>query len=106
MVLYLRTLETHASASEAPSAYFTPEIGLGGFSLRDRLFGAKHQAHDESGDVFHWNDEEVKVREKIRVESQDPSLMAAMAKLTALDNETTKLRKALAVVMGDESDSD
>lgn len=104
--MYLRTLETHASASETPATYFTPEIGLGGFSLRDRLFGTKHQTHDEAGDVYHWNDEEVKVKEKIRVESQDPSLMSAMAKLTALDNETTKLRKALAIVMQDESDSD
>ncbi|WEW60533.1 hypothetical protein PRK78_006020 [Emydomyces testavorans] len=106
LVLYLRTLEA-TNPSEVPTTYFAPEIGLSGFSLRDRLFGTKHQIHDESGDVFHWNGEEVKVKEKIRVESQDPSLMAAMAKLTALEHEVMKLRRALTVVMGNEdSDSD
>ncbi|EER23287.1 hypothetical protein D8B26_001376 [Coccidioides posadasii str. Silveira] len=106
LVLYVRTLEPHAT-SDIPTTYFAPEIGLSGFSLRDRLFGTKHQSHDESGDVFCWNGEEVKVKEKVRVESQDPSLMAAMAKLTALEHEVAKLKKALAVVMGDEeSDSD
>ncbi|KAI1922539.1 hypothetical protein LOZ58_000055 [Ophidiomyces ophidiicola] len=106
LVLYLRTLEPLA-ASEHPPTYFSGELGLSGFSLRDRLFGTKQSTHDEAGDVFDWRGEDVKVKEKIRVESQDPSLMAVMAKLIALQHETAKLRKALGVVMGDEeSDSE
>ncbi|KAI2056635.1 hypothetical protein LOZ12_000799 [Ophidiomyces ophidiicola] len=106
LVLYLRTLEP-LGASEHPPTYFSGELGLSGFSLRDRLFGTKQSTHDEAGDVFNWRGEDVKVKEKIRVESQDPSLMAVMAKLIALQHETAKLRKALGVVMGDEeSDSE
>lgn len=106
LVLHLRTLEPQAP-SDTPTTSFAPEIGLSGFSLRDRLFGARHPPHDEAGDVFQWHGEEVKVKEKVRVESQDPSLMSAMAKLNALDHEVARYRKALAVVMGDdETDSE
>lgn len=102
LVLQLRTLEPVLS-SHTPTTSFAPEIGLSGFSLRDRLFGPKLPVHDETGDVFHWHGEDVKVMEKVRVESQDPNLMAALAKLTALDHEITKWRTALAAVMGEES---
>lgn len=44
--------------------------------------------------------QEVKVREKVRVESQDPSLMAVMAKLSALEHGVAVSRKALDIVMG------
>ncbi|EAL87327.1 hypothetical protein AFUB_019390 [Aspergillus fumigatus A1163] len=54
------------------------------------------------GDVFFWKGEEVKVKEKIRVESQDPSLMAVMAKLTALEHEVMKWLTSLKVLMGTE----
>ncbi|KAL1959828.1 hypothetical protein VTO42DRAFT_973 [Malbranchea cinnamomea] len=105
LVLYLRTLEP--TASSTPTTSFAPEIGLSGFSFRDRLFGPRHPVHDETGDVFQWRGEEVKVLEKVRVESQDPNILSAMAKLTALNHEVTKWRTALAVVMGGvESDSD
>lgn len=40
------------------------------------------------------------MKEKVRVESQDPSLMAVMAKLTALENEVMKWLTALKVLMG------
>ena len=48
----------------------------------------------------------MKVREKVRVESQDPSLMAVMAKLSALEHGVGVARRSLAIVMGvDEEDS-
>lgn len=105
LVLFLRTLEP--AADSVPTTSFAPEIGLSGFSLRDRLFGPRHPVHDETGDSFQWRGEKVKVLEKLRVESQDPNILSAMAKLTALDHEVTKWRTALAVVMGgEEPDSD
>ncbi|PGH13461.1 hypothetical protein AJ80_06330 [Polytolypa hystricis UAMH7299] len=103
LVLCLRTLEP-ATPSHTPTTSFAPEIGLSGFSLRDRLFGSKHPVHDESGDEFTWHGEQVKVKEKVRVESQDPSLLSAMAKLNALEHEVSKYRTALAVVMEDDDD--
>ncbi|KAF4211052.1 hypothetical protein CNMCM8980_002777 [Aspergillus fumigatiaffinis] len=101
LVLYLRTLETTAPSSHAPTAFAT-DISLTGFNIRDRLFGPRHRPHDEMGDVFVWKGEEVKVKEKIRVESQDPSLMSVMAKLTALEHEVMKWLTSLKVLMGTE----
>lgn len=45
---------------------------------------------------------EVHVREKIRVESADPSLMSLGAKLNALNNTLLLTRQNLAIVMGEE----
>lgn len=98
LVLYLRTLES-ITPTHTPTAFAT-DISLTGFSLRDKLFGSRHPSHDEVGDVFTWNGEEVRVKEKVRVESQDPSLMAVMAKLTALEHEVMKWLAALKVLMG------
>ncbi|PGH09881.1 hypothetical protein AJ79_05608 [Helicocarpus griseus UAMH5409] len=106
LVLNLRTLEP-ASHDGTPTTTFAPEISLSGFSLREKLFGPRHPVHEESGDVFDWKGEEVKVKEKIRVESQDPSLMSAMAKLTALEHEVSRWKSALAIVREeDETDSE
>jgi hypothetical protein len=100
LVLLLRTLES-TTIAQTPSAFAT-DISLTGFSLRDRIFGTHKRAHDEAGDVFMWQGEEVRVKEKIRVESQDPSLMAVMAKLTALEHEVMRWVTALRVLMGNE----
>ncbi|KAJ5094492.1 hypothetical protein N7456_010353 [Penicillium angulare] len=100
LVLLLRTLESNAYA-QTPTAFAT-DISLTGFSLRDRIFGSRQRAHDEAGEVFMWQGEEVRVKEKIRVESQDPSLMAVMAKLTALEHEVMRWVGALRVLMGNE----
>lgn len=78
------------------------DLSYAGSSLRDKLFGPRHPPHDESGLVFNWNGEDVKVKEKIRVESQDPCLMAVMAKLTALQYEVLKWIASLKVLMGNE----
>lgn len=40
------------------------------------------------------------VREKLKVESLDPSLLAAMAKLSALEHGAGRARRALSTVMG------
>lgn len=106
-MLCLRTVEP-ASPANTPAPYFAGDISsLTGFSLRDRLFGPRPRAHDEAGELFTWNGEDVKVKEKIRVESQDPSLMAVMAKLTWLQHEVIKSLSALRVLMGiDDADSD
>lgn len=45
---------------------------------------------------------EFKVREKVRVEAQDPSLMAVGAKLSAVGREVEGWRGRVAIVMGDE----
>lgn len=105
LVLYLRALES-STPTHTPTAFAT-DISLTGFSLRDKLFGSRHPTHDEAGDVFMWNGEEVRVKEKVRVESQDPSLMAVMAKLTALEHEVMKWLAALKVLMGiDEAENE
>lgn len=100
LVLHLRTLEPN-SAAHAPTAFAT-DISLTGFNLREKIFGPRHPPHDEAGQVFNWKGEEVKVKEKIRVESQDPSLIAAMAKLIVLENEVSKWITALKIVRGEE----
>ena len=53
-----------------------------------------------------YRGQEVKVKEKVRVESQDPSLMAVMAKLSALEHALAFSRRNLMIVMGitDEDD--
>jgi hypothetical protein len=100
LVLVLRTLESTA-LNHAPTA-FSSDISLTGFSLRDRIFGSRAPTHDEAGSLFQWRGEEVRVKEKVRVESQDPSLMAVMAKLSALEHEVMRWVAALRVLMGDE----
>ena len=46
----------------------------------------------------------MRVREKVRVESQDPSLMSVMAKLSALEHAVGVARRSLAIVMEVEED--
>jgi Rogdi leucine zipper containing protein len=63
--------------------------------------------HDEIGELFLWRGkEEVNVREKVRVESADPSLMSVAAKLSALEHEVRRWRFNLSVVMDEEGDGD
>ena len=51
--------------------------------------------------MFEWGGEAVMVREKVRVESQDPSLISLMTKLNALAHGISGGRSSLALVMGD-----
>ncbi|KXT08697.1 hypothetical protein AC579_7587 [Pseudocercospora musae] len=114
VLLFVRTLElaypNTATGTNTPSSRSTPSGGASysGFSLRERLGavlgGGQKAFHDEAHDIFTYKGMEVRVREKVRVESQDPSLMAAMAKLGALERNVALSRRALGVVMGQDHD--
>ncbi|KAL5113836.1 hypothetical protein ACEQ8H_008298 [Pleosporales sp. CAS-2024a] len=94
LVLEVRTLEPQHAEQRS----------LTGFSIRDSLavaLGAtRPPAHDEADRAFTYRGHDVRVKEKIRVESQDPALISASAKLNALDHTVTLSRKALSIVMG------
>jgi hypothetical protein len=125
IILTARTLESAASGMLTPhqpspgsrpttASSMTPTSSnqnlFGGFSLRDRLATALGAAprplHDEAGEVFIFHGETVRVRDKVRVETQDPSLMAALAKLSALERSVALSRKALGIVMGGTGDEE
>lgn len=94
LLLEIRTLEIQNPGEESHS----------GFSIRDRLAvalgGARLPVHDEADRTFKYKGQEVRVKEKIRIESQDPALISAMAKLNALEHSIMLSRKALNIVMG------
>jgi len=57
--------------------------------------------HDEMDSTFTYRGEEVRVREKLRVESStDPSLLSVMAKLGQLERTVEAARLALGIVSG------
>ena len=63
--------------------------------------GPRFQNHDETGKLFRWRGwQETVVREKVRVESGDPSLLSVAAKLSALEHEVGKWRMNVRIVMG------
>ena len=97
LLLHIRTL--------APTQ--SPDASITGLSLRTRLgLGPRPPVHDEIDQAFRYREEEVTVKEKVRVESQDPSLMAVMAKLSALGHAVGAWRVRLGVVMGQDVEVD
>ena len=98
LVLHVRSLEPVDGPPHPDS--------LTGFGIRDRLAAAlganRAPIHEELDDVFVHQGREVRVREKVRVESQDPTLLTAMAKLSALEHSVAMSRKALETVIGDD----
>ncbi|KAH8686028.1 RAVE subunit 2/Rogdi [Tricladium varicosporioides] len=63
--------------------------------------------HDEMDDVFMYKGEEVRVREKVRVESSaDPTLLVLGAKLGALERAVQAGRVGLGVVLGQNPDGE
>lgn len=112
VLLNVRTLEpAHPhTGTNTPLSQGTPPGGASysGFSLRERLAtalgGGRQVFHDEAHETYMYKGQEVRVRDKVRVESQDPSLMSAMAKLGALERSAALVRRALDVVMGREHD--
>jgi len=92
LILTLRVLES-ANAVPNLSSRFALAIGA-----------QRRLEHDEMDEVFFYKGEEVRVKEKVRVESADPSLMAAMAKLAALEHTVQIARKCLTIVMGEDVD--
>lgn len=101
LVLYLRTLEPAKPQNQS---------SISDLFLKSTLFGYKPpQKHDEVGVEFTFRGEKdspVNVVEKIRVESQDPNLMSALAKITAMENEVSRWRYALGEIMSVEVDAD
>lgn len=96
-MLHVRTLLYHHEDNTSVS----------GLSLRQRLgLAPKLPEHDEVEQFFTFKGQEVKVREKVRVESQDPALMAVMAKLSALGHGVAVWRRSLSIVMGVAEDED
>lgn len=111
VLLNVRTLEAAGPNTGTNTPLSLAQVGgnsFGGFSLRERLATAlgatKPALHDEAHDTFVYRGKEIRVRDKVRVESQDPSLMAALAKLGALERTVAISCKALDVVMGKEHD--
>ncbi|KAI5246003.1 hypothetical protein E4T42_06510 [Aureobasidium subglaciale] len=109
LLLHIRTLEP--ASHTGSSTPLTGGPSFTGFGFRDRLAhalgaGPRAPAHDEAEEVFTYRNTEVRVKEKVRVESQDPSLISAMAKLAALEHTVELGRRALDVVMGKEHEGD
>nr|OQO28093.1 hypothetical protein B0A51_05292 [Rachicladosporium sp. CCFEE 5018] len=106
IVLHVRTV----GGSDAHTGTNTPLSAPSGLSFRERFTtaftGGKPVFHDEAHQAFTFRGQEVRVRDKVRVESADPSLMAAMAKLGALERNVALSRRALHVVMGKEDEDE
>jgi hypothetical protein len=94
LVLELRTLELQAPGQAETHQSFS----ILGFALG----ASRPQNHDEVDEIFTWKGQDAKVREKIRVESSDPILIAALAKLNALERTIALARRGLDTVMGKE----
>jgi len=68
--------------------------------LAAAIGAARKPEHDGSNEIFSYRGVDVRVKEKIRVESADPSLIALTAKLAALEHSVSLSRKTLDIVMG------
>jgi hypothetical protein len=102
------TLSLHLSLT-SPTLHLTlrvlepTAVQPNNFSRFALAIGAQRRLeHDEMDEVFMYRGEEVRVREKVRVESSaDPSLLSLGAKLGALERTLEASRGALRCVMGD-----
>lgn len=92
LVLTIRVLEPVAKKLD-----FSERIAL--------AIGAQRRLeHDEMVGIWKYGGEEVRVREKVRVESADPRLMSLAAKVAAVEHSVGLAKRALQVVMGDDED--
>ncbi|KAI9733302.1 MAG: hypothetical protein M1834_003386 [Cirrosporium novae-zelandiae] len=102
--IYEAALELHLRTVCPADSSATSGDPFAGFSIRDRLSaalgGPRKADHDEVGEIFTFRGHEVKVKEKVKVDSQDPSLLAVMAKLNVLEHNVATSRKSLDIVMG------
>lgn len=73
---------------------FAAAVGFAGHSSDHQ-----HEPQAGVGEVFEYQGERVKVRDSVKVESQDPSLMAVWAKLGGVEHVLSGAVKALEVVM-------
>lgn len=101
LVLTVRTLSP-TSPGGTPSTPTDSAFSLSGFSLRSKLLGLgpKPPNHDEMGEIFEWRGkQDVVVREKVRVETSDPTLLSVAAKLSALEHEIARCRLNLRIIL-------
>lgn len=107
IVAELRTLDSVSPPDTSKPAFLSLDISPFGFRER---FAAAVGIQRETGPVSHgvagnpdeeftYNGNKVKVRELVRVESQDPTLMAAWAKLGGLEHALGTTIKSLRLVM-------
>ena len=97
LLLEVRTLDPVVPTKTHSTMSFREQLAVA-------LGGTRAPLHDEGDEVFTYKGNEVRVKDKARVESQDPSLMAAMAKLNALERTLGLVRAALNVAMGTDRD--
>lgn len=90
---YPPSAENHHTASS---------IGKDGGAGGNGGNGGSGQLQNNSRETYRSDEVQVYVREKVRVESADPSLLSLSAKLTALTNTLSLARANLAAVMGDD----
>lgn len=90
-------------SSETSSASSTPASGNSGPRRESSTAtgGNGQSAANKSKENQRGGEVQVYVREKVRVESADPSLLSLSAKLTALANTLSLARANLAAVMGE-----
>jgi len=108
LVLTIRSI-VPASPGGTPNTPSESAFSLSGLHLRNRLLGITSRVpnHDESGEVFEWKGkQDVIVREKVRVETGDPSLISVAAKLSALEHEVARWRFNLNILMGSDDEED
>lgn len=107
IIAELRTLDSLSPPDASKSAFLSLDISPFGF--RERFAAAvgirrdsgpkSHGVEVNPDEVFKYSGAEVKVRELVRVESQDPSLMSAWAKLGGLEHALGTTIKSLRLVM-------
>lgn len=108
LVLTIRTLAP-LSPGGTPSTPVESAFSLSGFNLRSKLLGLgpRPPHHDEMGEVYEWRGkQDVIVREKVRVETGDPSLLSVAAKLSALEHEVARWRLNLRIIMTGSAEED
>jgi hypothetical protein len=108
LVLTVRTLAP-TSPGGTPSTPTEGAFSLSGLGLRSRLLGLgpKPPNHDETGEIYEWRGrQDVIVREKVRVESGDPSLLSIAAKISALEHEVARWRTNLRIILTGNSEED
>jgi Rogdi leucine zipper containing protein len=109
LILTVRTLAPATPLRTPTTPTGDLSFSLSGFNLRSRLLGlgSRLPTHDEMGETFNWRGMyDVSVREKVRVESGDPSLMSVAAKLSALEHEVARWRENLRIVMDESEEED
>lgn len=108
LVLTIRSVAP-ATPGGTPSTPTESAFSLSSLGLRNRLLGLGPRVpnHDETGEVFEWRGKhDVIVREKSRVQTGDPSLISAAAKLSALEHEVSRWRFNLRVLMSRTDEDD